>query len=134
MTMIGNRKKIEFRRSEYSRYKKLRRHGWRKPKGIHNKMKKYLGGKSASPSIGHARMKALKGVHPSGYREVLVENPEQLATLNKETEAVRISGSVSARKAEAILEESKKLELKVLNPRKMRVREEEEEETEVEKS
>ncbi len=119
-----NKKKPKFRRAEYSRYKKLRRSGWRKPRGRHNKMRTYLGGKSPSPSIGYSRQAELRGLHPSGRREALVENPSRLAGLNKETDAVRISGRVGARKAASIAAEAKKLGLKILNPPKARVKEE----------
>lgn len=122
-----NKKKPKFVRSEGFRYKRLRKSGWKKPKGRHHKMRTYLGGKPLSPNVGYRRRRDLRGLHPSGFREVLVDNPAQLAALNKEKEAVRLSGRLGALKAAKIMEESKKLGLKILNPRKARVKEEAEE-------
>lgn len=124
-----NKRKPEFKRSEHFRYARLSKGGWRKPRGIHNKMKKYVGGKPLSPSIGYSRKDELRGLHPSGYREVLVENSAQLSALDKEKEAVRISRRTGALKAKMIMEESAKLGLKILNPRKVRVKEGVEEES-----
>ncbi|MBI5252791.1 MAG: 50S ribosomal protein L32e [Euryarchaeota archaeon] len=103
----------EFKRAEYFRYKKLG-DKWRKPRGRHHKMRKYIGGKLPSPAIGHATKAEFRGLHPSGYKEVLVHNPKDLEGIDKEKQAVRISGRVGKRKREIILKEAEKLKLKVL--------------------
>lgn len=105
---------MKFRRAEYFRYKKLGK-GWKKPRGRHHKMRTYLGGKMASPAIGYGKKKELRGMHPSGYMEVLVNNLSGLKSIDAKTTAVRISGRVGKKKATAIKEEAKKLKLKVLN-------------------
>jgi len=104
---------MKFRRVEYFRYKKLGEK-WRRPRGKHNKVRKYIGGKLPRPLIGFK--KKIRGLHPSGYREVLVSNVSELENLDKDTQAVRISGKVGGRKRQLIMEETKKLKLKVLNP------------------
>ncbi|MEE8299944.1 MAG: 50S ribosomal protein L32e [Desulfatiglandales bacterium] len=125
-----NKLKPKFKRRESIRYKKLSRGGWRKPRGIHHKVRLNRGGKGESPSIGYGTKAEQKGVHPSGYMDVLVENPSQLATLDKERDAVRISGRVGDFKAQKIMEDSKKLGLKILNPREIRAIDDEEEDEE----
>ncbi|MDI6655354.1 MAG: 50S ribosomal protein L32e [Candidatus Hydrothermarchaeota archaeon] len=103
----------EFKRAEYFRYKKLGEK-WRKPRGKHHKMRKYIGGKLPSPATGYATKAELRYLHPSGYREVLVHNLKDLESVDREKQAVRISGKVGKRKREIILKEAEKLKLKVL--------------------
>ncbi|MDP6459492.1 MAG: 50S ribosomal protein L32e [Candidatus Hydrothermarchaeota archaeon] len=103
-----------FQRGEAWRYKKLGK-SWRKPRGRHSKMRKRLGGKMASPTIGYGTKDGLRGLHPSGYREVLVYNPNALDMVDKETQAVRIAAGVGKRKRGEILKKAKKLKLVVLN-------------------
>ena len=66
--------------------------------------------------VGYRTPKKYRGLHPSGYEEILVHRPEDLEKLNPETHAVRIAGSVGMRKRILIVEEAEKLGLKVLNP------------------
>lgn len=112
----GAKKKPTFRRGDYWRYKKLGT-GWKKPRGRHNKMRTYLGGKQVSPSIGYRGKASERGRHPSGYTEVLVENPLELERLDKEKHAVRIAAGVGTRKAKAIMEKGRSMGLRILNPR-----------------
>ncbi len=109
-------KKPEFKRVDYHRHKKLRRSSWRRPRGIHNKARKRKKGKFLSPKIGYGNAAQLRGLHPSGYREVLVHNPEELEKVDPSQEAVRIAGSVGKRKRLVIAEKAKELKIKVLNP------------------
>ena len=105
---------MKFQRGEAWRYKKLGK-SWRKPRGRHSKMRKRLGGKLASPAVGYGTKKGLRGLHPSGYREVLVYNPDALDTVDKKTHAARIAAGVGKRKRGEILKKAKKLKLVVLN-------------------
>ena len=106
---------MNFRRVEAWRYKKLA-DSWRRPRGKHSKVRKYLGPKLSRPLIGHKKKASDRGLHPSGYREVLVTNLSELEGLDKKTQAVRISGTLGGRKRSLILGEAGKLKLKVLNP------------------
>lgn len=78
-------------------------------------MRKHLGGKMASPAVGYGTKVGLRGLHPSGYREVLVYNPDALEGVDKKTQAVRIAAGVGKRKRGEILKRAKKLKLVVLN-------------------
>ncbi|MEE8402130.1 MAG: 50S ribosomal protein L32e [Candidatus Hydrothermarchaeaceae archaeon] len=104
---------MKFRRLEYFRYKKLGEK-WRRPRGKHNKVRKYIGGKLPRPLIGFK--KKVRGLHPSGYMDVLISNVSELENLDRDTQAVRISGKLGGRKRQIILEKTKELKLKVLNP------------------
>ena len=120
---------MKFRRVEQWRYKKLA-DSWRRPRGKHSKVRKYLGPKLSRPLIGYKKKAGDRGLHPSGYREVLVTNLSELGGLDKKTQAVRISRTIGGRKRGAILEEAEKLKLKILNPG---TKKEEKTEDEVEK-
>ena len=63
----------DFKRQEYARYKKLGTK-WRRPRGETSKMRRYEAGKPAMPSIGYRTPRATRGLHPSGYKDVLVNN------------------------------------------------------------
>jgi len=88
---------------------------WRRPRGLHNKQRRQFKAKGALPRPGYGSPAAVRGMHPSGYAEVLVFTPADLAGLNPETQAVRIAGSVGNRKRGAIQERALELGLKVLN-------------------
>ncbi|MFQ5800509.1 MAG: 50S ribosomal protein L32e [Candidatus Hydrothermarchaeales archaeon] len=108
-------KKPKFKRQEQSRYKRLA-DKWRKPRGIHSKLRKKQKTKGSRPSIGYGNPKSIKGLHPSGLREVRVSNPSDLEGIDQKSQAIRIAGTVGKRKRAKILEKAKKMKLKVLNP------------------
>jgi large subunit ribosomal protein L32e len=113
---MRTKKKPEFKRVDYHRHKKLSRSSWRKPRGRHNKTRLHKKGKFLSPSIGYGNDASLRGLHPSGYREVLVYNVKELEGIDASSEAVRIAASVGRRKRLQILARAKELNIKVLNP------------------
>ncbi len=88
---------------------------WRRPRGLHNKQRRQFRAKGALPRPGYGSPAAIRGMHPSGYAEVRVFTPAELAGLNPEIQAVRIGGSVGNRKREAIQTRALELGLKVLN-------------------
>ena len=48
---------------------------WRRPRGLHSKQRKDFRAKGAHPEAGFGAPAAIRGFHPSGYREVLVFRP-----------------------------------------------------------
>jgi large subunit ribosomal protein L32e len=112
-------KKPRFIRQEAWRYKRLKA-SWRKPRGKTSKMRRRLKGWPKIPDIGFKTQKTIRGLHPSGYEEVLVHNPEELDRVNPKREVVRIAHTVGERKRVAILDKAKELELTVLNPGTLR--------------
>lgn len=108
-------RKPEFRRTEAHKKLKLRDKSWRKPRGRHNKFRERVGGKKIVVS-GYGSPKKARGLHPSGYQEVLVHNPNQLESVNSSDEAVRIASTVGVKKRLEIEEKAKEKGLKILNP------------------
>jgi large subunit ribosomal protein L32e len=112
--MIKKTKKPNFKRQEWFRYKKLGEK-YRKPKGKTSKRRRYEARKPAMPSIGYRSPRNLRGLHPSGYQDILVKNIEELEDLDPSTQAGRISSTVGARKKMNMLEKARELNIKILN-------------------
>ena len=123
------RKKPIFVRQESWRYDRLKEN-WRRPRGIDNKMRRKIKGWSSTVNVGYRGPKAVRGIHPSGYEEVLVHNAEELKGINPKTQAVRIAHTVSKRTRAKILVEARKKKITVLNPGEMEEKVEEKKEEE----
>ena len=106
--------KPEFARSESWRYVKLKKN-WRRPRGLDHKMRRKIKGWPATVNTGYKGPKVARGLHPSGYREVLVHNPADLSNIDPKFEAARIAHTVGRRKRVQIVAEAKKLEVFILN-------------------
>ncbi|UCC33648.1 MAG: 50S ribosomal protein L32e [Candidatus Bathyarchaeota archaeon] len=122
-------KKPDFRRQESWRYKRVKE-SWRRPRGIDSKMRKKVKGWPKSPKVGHRSAKETRGLHPSGYAEVLVRNVDDVRKIDSKTQAIRIAHQVGARKRVEISAIADELEIRVLNPMKAIELEEEFEEIE----
>jgi large subunit ribosomal protein L32e len=108
-------KRPEFVRQESWRYVRVKPN-WRRPRGKDSKMRLQVKGWPPLVKIGYRTPKNYRDLHPSGYKEVLVYRPEDLQGLNPEVHAIRIASSVGMRKRLLIVEEARKLGLKILNP------------------
>ncbi|MEM4292618.1 MAG: 50S ribosomal protein L32e [Thermoplasmata archaeon] len=115
-----NRKRPVFLRQEWHRYKRLQRVKWRVPRGMHSKMRRHYGYRPNVVSIGYRGPRAARDLHPSGFREVLVHNLNELRKINPEVEACRIARTVGMKKRLEILKEAEKMGIRVLNPVKVR--------------
>lgn len=86
---------------------------WRKPRGIHSKMRRGFRGNPAMPSIGYGSPKAVKGLDRQGDKLVLVENLKQLENLKNEK--IILSSTLGLKKKIAILTKAKEKNIKVAN-------------------
>ena len=108
-----------FRRQEWFRYKRLSRTGWKKPRGDDSSQRKNRKYRSALVRVGYGKIAAARGLHPSGFEEVLVNKSSDLEGLDPETQAVRIAKTVGNRKRSAIHDRADDLGLRVLNRRRI---------------
>jgi large subunit ribosomal protein L32e len=111
-------KRPEFVRQESWRYKKLSSN-WRKPKGKDNKMRKQVSGVPPLVKVGYKGPRKSRGLHPSGYKDILVFNTKDLAKIDAKKDAVRIAHGVGNKKKIDIVTEATKLKMKILNPGKI---------------
>jgi large subunit ribosomal protein L32e len=103
-----------FRRQEWFRFSRLGEK-WRKPRGIHSKMRRHYGYRPPVVSIGYGSPKEVRGYHPSGFQEVMVHNPAQLEKINPKIQAARVGGTVGFKKRQAIEKRADELGIRVLN-------------------
>ena len=112
------KKQPAFRRQEWYRYKRLSRTGWRKPKGMDSKQRKNKKWRTPMARVGFGKVAEVRGLHPSGFSEVMVHRPDDLDVIDPKTEAARIGKTVGNRKRAAIHEKADELGIRVLNRRR----------------
>ncbi|MDW7775317.1 MAG: 50S ribosomal protein L32e [Methanosarcinales archaeon] len=107
-------KKPRFVQTDQHKKKKLK-DTWRKPRGLHNKKRQYILGKGEIARVGYGSPVAVKGLHPSGFEEVLLSRAQDLDNVDPATQAVRIARTVGQRKRIDIVKKAQSLGLKILN-------------------
>jgi len=113
--MVNPRKKPKFLRPGAIAYKRLGLK-WRRPRGMHAKLRRHEKSKGKMPSPGFGAPKKLRHLHPSGLREVLVLNINDLQKINPKIEAARIAHTIGKKKRSEVLKKAEELKIKVLNP------------------
>ena len=108
----GNRP--AFKRQEWFRYQKLGE-ACRRPRGIHSKMRRGMKRRPPMVEIGYGGPALVRGLHPSGFEEVMVYNVDGLEDIDPKTQAARIGGTVGVKKRIAIENRAKELGIRVLN-------------------
>jgi large subunit ribosomal protein L32e len=118
-----------FQRQESWRYVRIH-DAWRKPKGVDSHMRLSVKGWPALVKIGYRGPRAVRGLHPSGLRDVLVHNMTELETLSPNADAARFAAGVGRRKRIELARRAKEMGIRVLNGRGLlvgeRIQEEEE--------
>lgn len=85
---------------------------WRLPHGIDLDKGRNHG---RQPRIGYRSSKEIRFVHPSGYKEVLVCNFNDLAKVEVKTQAARLSATIGKRKRNEMIKKANELGIWVLN-------------------
>jgi large subunit ribosomal protein L32e len=116
LIQVRTDKGARFKRDGYGKKRQLS-DSWRKPRGQHNKQREQKKAKGALPKPGFGSPVAVRGMHPSGFFEVLVTSLKDLEGLDPKTQAVRLGATVGTRKRAIIQEQAVSAGLKVLNAR-----------------
>jgi large subunit ribosomal protein L32e len=93
-------------------------------------MRRKIKGWPPAVNVGYRGPKVARGLHPSGYKEVLVYNAEEIKKVDPKTQAVRIAHTVGKRERAKILTESRKRKITVLNVKEIKETAEEKEKKE----
>jgi large subunit ribosomal protein L32e len=113
--MVNPRKKPKFLR-QGTTYRKSVSKVWRRPRGTHTKLKVMEKNKGFMPNVGYGAPRKTRYLHPSGLREVLIQNLKDLEKIDKEKEAVMISHTIGEKKRKFIVDKANELKIKILNP------------------
>ena len=112
------KKTPSFRRTEWFRYKRLSRSGWRAPHGMDSMQRRNYKYRGSLVRVGHGKVAAARGLHPSGFQEIMVHNPNDLESIDPETQAARVGRTVGGRKRENIHARADELGIRILNRRR----------------
>lgn len=104
----------EFIREEWFRYKRIPKN-WRRPDGITSKMRRNYAYRPSKVRVGFRGPKDARGLHSSGFEEVVVHNVNDLKGINPKTQAARVGGTVGTRKRVDIGKKAEELKIRVLN-------------------
>lgn len=107
-------KKPEFNFHDSHKKKRLVT-SWRKPRGLHNKLRQQIAAKGKLVRVGYGSPKAVKGFHPCGLPEVLVNNVAELQ--KAQGSVVRIAAGVGMKKRLEMQAKAAEAGLRVLNPK-----------------
>lgn len=93
--------------------RKLLPKSWRRPKGLHSKMRLKFKGNPKLPSQGYRSPRKIRGLHGSGLNTALVRSIKQLDEIN--VEAIIIASSLGVRKRIEIIKKAAEKQLKIVN-------------------
>ncbi len=110
------KKRPSFRRVESWRYDRVK-DSWRKARGIDSQTRKKTKTGVKSPSVGYRSPKKIRGLHPSGYQEVRINNKNDIEMLNlsPKKHAIKISGRLGSKKRLDLIDYAQKRNFLILN-------------------
>jgi large subunit ribosomal protein L32e len=103
-----------FLRDEGFRYKRIPKN-WRRPTGFTSKLRINLKYRPSKVRVGFRAPKIVRGLHASGFKEVMIHTVKELETINPKKQAVRIGGTVGTKKRLDIAKRAGELDIRVLN-------------------
>lgn len=114
-----DRRRPAFRRQQWYEYKRLENSGWRRPTGVDSAMRRHFGYEQSVVRVGFRGPADVRGLHPSGFREVRVETMKDLDTIDPKRQAARVARTLGRRRLVAIYEAADKKGIRILNRRKL---------------
>ena len=107
-------KQPEFNRFGWYRYKRLD-NKWKRPRGLESKQRLNKKYRTPKANTGYGKPSKVRGLHPSGFKEVLVHRPSDVESVDPKVQAIRIGATVGTRKRKDIVDEADKRNIRVLN-------------------
>ena len=108
-------KRPKFVREESWRYKRVK-DSWRSPRGKTSRVRRGKKGWPLVVKIGYARPPSLRGLHPSGMKEIIIHRPQDLEGMDPKIYVARIAHNVGENKRLLILDEAERRGIRILNP------------------
>jgi large subunit ribosomal protein L32e len=103
-----------FLRDEGFRYKRIPKN-WRRPTGYTSKLRMNLKYRPSKVRVGFRGPKVVRGLHASGFEEVMIHTVKELANIDAKKQAVRIGGTVGTKKRLEIAKKAAELDIRILN-------------------
>lgn len=108
-------KKPNFIRQRPHKIKLKNKLKWRRAKGIHSKTRLQHKGNIKTPNIGYSSPKKVKGLNPSGLKEIIIKTIKDLNKIDPKTQIALLSKTLGNRKKIEIVKKTKELNLKIQN-------------------
>ncbi|ABR54633.1 Ribosomal protein L32e [Methanococcus vannielii SB] len=112
-------KRPEFKRQDSHRFQRIGTM-WRRPTGHHSGQRIQVTYRLSPVKIGFRGPALVRGLHPSGLEDIIVNNVKQLAALNPKTQGARIASAVGTRKRIEIVKKANELGIRVFNVSKQK--------------
>jgi len=103
-----------FLRDEGFRYKRIPKN-WRRPTGYTSKLRINLGYRPSKVRVGFRAPKLVRGLHPSGFQEVIIHTVKELDAIDPKKQAVRIGSTVGTKKRLEIAKKASERDIRLLN-------------------
>ncbi len=107
-------KKPDFIRQDTHKKKRLCRK-WRRPKGLHSKIRLKLKGRAKKVQLGYGSPKKVRNLHKSGFQQYVIKSIKDLEVLDSKKTGLVISSSLGNKKRIVILKKAKEKGFRVLN-------------------
>ena len=109
------RRKPAFIRQDAHKKNETKATGWRRPRGLHSKMREGRRGYRIKISVGWKSPAAVRGAHPSGLMPLLIHRPADLAAITTTHGAVIASGVGDKKRLEILKAAQGKGTITILN-------------------
>ncbi|MBS3105636.1 50S ribosomal protein L32e [Candidatus Woesearchaeota archaeon] len=117
--LLEIRKEIKERKPDFIRQDNPKRmkvnDKWRKPKGIHSKIRHKFKGRRKMPSPGYKSPAEVKGLHSSGLEIVNVHSIGELKKINRDKEGIIVAKATGMKKRLEVFKKAKELNINILN-------------------
>lgn len=104
-------------RQDFHKKKRLKKK-WRRPKGIHSKIRLNKAGHRKKNKVGYKSPKAVHSLHKSGLKIILVHSFNDIKDIDKDKEGMMIAKGVGLKKKVELIKKMIEANLTILNIKK----------------
>ena len=108
------KKKPRFLAQDIHKKKKIKKR-WRKPRGLHSKIRLGKKGYRKKPKRGYRSPKQVRGMHKKGLTPILVDNVQKLKGFDNEKQGIIIKKSVGKKKKIKMIKLCEEKNITILN-------------------